>query len=281
MGLRTVLNDLAFPEGPRWRDGELFFSDMHAHQVVAMRPDGTRRTVYQHDGPVSGLGWLADGRMLVVSMEDRRLLRLAPDGTGVVHADLSTVATINANDMVVDAKGRAFVGNFGFSLHDGAEPAPARMARVEPDGSVHEAAADLMFPNGCVVTPDGAVLVVAESFAMRLTAFDIGPRGELSNRRAWAQLAGGAVPDGICLDADGAIWVASPTTNEALRVHEGGAVSARVACERGVYACMLGGDDRRTLFLCTAETSDPRECAAQRNGRIEAIEVDIPGAGLP
>ena len=279
--LRIVLDGLAFPEGPRWRDGELYFSDMHAHEVVAVRPDGARRTVFRHDGPVSGLGWLPDGRMLVVSMEDMRLLRVEADGRAVVHADLSGVATINANDMVVDARGRAYVGNFGFDLHAGAQPAPARLARVDPDGSVHEAAADMMFPNGCVITPDGATLVVGESWGGRLTAFDIGPDGGLSNRRLWAQMEAGAIPDGICLDADGAIWVASPPTNEAVRVHEGGRVSARVKAERGVYACMLGGADRRTLFLCTADQSDPAVCAANRTGRIEAIEVDIPGAGLP
>lgn len=277
---RTLLDGLAFPEGPRWRDGELYFSDMHAHEVVALTPDGTRRTVYRHDAPVSGLGWLPDGRMLVVSMGDRRLLRLEPDGRAVAHADLSVVAAHNANDMVVDARGRAYVGNFGFAF-PGGEPTPARLARVDPDGAVHQAADGLMFPNGCVITPDGATLVVAESFAARLTAFDVAPDGTLTNRRLWAQLEGGAVPDGICLDAEGAIWVASPSTNEALRIREGGQVLDRVSADQGVFACMLGGDDRRTLFLATAADSDPAACRAARTGRIEATRVDIPGAGLP
>jgi sugar lactone lactonase YvrE len=278
--LRTLRDGLAFPEGPRWRAGELFFSDMHSHEVVAMKPDGARRTAFKHTDAVSGLGWLPDGRMLVVSMIDRRLLRIEPDGRAVLHADLSAIATGNVNDMVVDAKGRAYVGNFGFVYPHG-EPKPARMARVDPDGSVHEAADELMFPNGTVITPDGKTLVVGESMAGRLTAYDIAPDGGLSNRRVWAQLTGGAVPDGICLDAEGAIWVASPSTNEALRVREGGEVAVRMKADRGVYACMLGGAARRTLFLLTAKSTDPDECRALLSGRIETAEVEIPGAGLP
>ncbi|HEY5071329.1 MAG TPA: SMP-30/gluconolactonase/LRE family protein [Caulobacteraceae bacterium] len=278
--LRTLLDGLAFPEGPRWRAGELFFSDMHAHEVLAMTPAGERRTVFRHDGPVSGLGWLPDGRMLIVSMADRRLLRLEADGRASVHADVSGIAAHNANDMVVDAHGRAFVGNFGF-VYPGGEPKAARLARADPDGSVREAADGLMFPNGTVITPDGRTLVVAESFAGRLTAFDVGADGALSNRREWARLEGGAVPDGICLDAEGAIWIASPMTNEALRVREGGEVTRRVKTDRGAFACMLGGEDRRTLFLLTAQGSDPEKCQALRTGRIEAIGVEVPGAGLP
>ncbi|HEV2364912.1 MAG TPA: SMP-30/gluconolactonase/LRE family protein [Caulobacteraceae bacterium] len=280
MAMRTVLQDLAFPEGPRWRQGELFFSDMHAHEVVAMKPDGRRRTVFSHDRAVSGLGWLPDGRMLVVSMEDRRLLRIEPDGKLVVHADLSSIADHHTNDMVVDANGRAYVGNFGFPL-PGGKPKTTRMARVDPDGSVHVAAEELMFPNGTVITPDGRTLVVGESFAGRLTAFDVAADGSLTNRRVWAQLPAPAAPDGICLDAEGAIWVASPTTNNVLRVREGGEVLARVEPDRGCYACMLGGEDRRTLFVLTAMTSEPAVCAQEMSGHIEAIEVDAPGAGLP
>ena len=278
--VEILLEGLAFPEGPRWRAGELWFSDMHGHEVVAMTPAGARRTVFSHTGPVSGLGWLPDGRLLVVSMTDRRLLRLESDGKAVTHADLSGVAEHNANDMVVDAKGRAYVGNFGFAYPAG-EPKTTRLARADPDGSVHVAADELMFPNGTVITPDGRTMVIGESFAGRLTAFDIAADGALTNRRVWAQLDGGAVPDGICLDAEGAIWVASPMTNEALRVREGGEVTQRIKAERGAFACMLGGDDRRTLYLLTALGSDPEKCRAQRNGRIEAIRVDVPGAGLP
>jgi sugar lactone lactonase YvrE len=275
-----ILTGLAFPEGPRWRDGELYISDMHAHEVVAMTPEGARRTVFRHDGPVSGLGWLPDGRMLVVSMTDRRLLRIAADGEAALHTDLSMIATGNANDMAVDAWGRAYVGNFGFA-YPGGEPKPAWMARVDPDGSAHAAADDLMFPNGTVITPDGRTLVVAESLAGRLTAFDIAPDGALSGRRVWAHLPPGVTPDGICLDAEGAIWVASPSTQEALRVRESGEVTDRVAAGQGVYACMLGGADRRTLFLLTAASSHPDRCRALASGRIEAIRVAAPGAGRP
>lgn len=278
--LKTLLGGLAFPEGPRWRDGRLWFSDMHAHEVVAMSPDGARETMFSAAGPVSGLGWLPDGRMLVVSMHDRRLLRIEKDGAAVTHADLSGVATGNCNDMVVDAAGRAYVGNFGEGYPGGAVQ-PARMARADPDGRVSVAADELVFPNGTVITPDGRTLVVGETFAARMTAYDVAPDGGLSNRRVWAALPQGAVPDGCCLDAEGRIWVASPTTNDVIRLAEGGRVLERITAGQGVYACMLGGDDGQTLYLLTAASSDPAECAANRTGRIEAVHVDAPAAGLP
>ena len=278
--LTTVLGGLAFPEGPRWRDGRLWFSDMHAHEVVAMTPAGARETVFSHDGPVSGLGWLPDGRLLVVSMEDRKLLRLEPDGKAVTHADLGGVATGHCNDMVVDAAGRAYVGNFGF-VFPGGEPKPAKMARVDPDGRVVEAAGDLMFPNGTMITPDGKTLIVGESFARRMTAFDVAPDGALSNRRLWAQLPENALPDGACLDAEGAVWVASPTTNDVIRLKEGGEVLERITADQGCFACMLGGADRKTLFVLTAAGSDPEDTKRMRGGRIETARVEVPGAGLP
>jgi len=277
---RTLLGGLAFPEGPRWRNGELVFSDMHAHEVVAMRPDGARRTVFSHSGPVSGLGWLPDGRMLVVSMNDRKLMRIEADGRAVVHADLGAIATWHCNDMVVDAIGRAYVGNFGFPL-PGGEPKPAKMARVDPDGAVSVAADELIFPNGTVITDDGGTLVVGETFGARLTAFDVAADGALSNRRVWAQIEGGAVPDGICLDAEGAIWVASPTSSEVLRVREGGEVAERIPTGRGAYACMLGGADRKTLYILCADSTDPEICAANRTASIDAVEARVAGAGLP
>jgi sugar lactone lactonase YvrE len=278
--LRTVLDGLAFPEGPRWRAGRLWFSDMHAHEVVAMTPAGARETVFAANGPVSGLGWLPDGRMLVVSMVDQRLLRIEPDGRAVTHADLSGIATGWCNDMVVDAAGRAYVGNFGVG-YPGGRPQPARMARVDPDGTVTEAADELVFPNGAVITPDGRTLIVGETFASRMTAFDIAPDGGLSNRRPWAPLPERAVPDGCCLDAEGGIWVASPTTNDVIRLREGGEIAGRIVADQGCFACMLGGEDRRTLYVLTAATSDPDECAAKRTGRIEAVTVEVRGAGLP
>jgi sugar lactone lactonase YvrE len=278
---RIVLTGLAFGEGPRWRGGRLWFSDMHAHEVIAMTPEGERETIYAANGPVSGLGWLPDGRMLVVSMEDHRVIRIEPDGRAVTHADLSAIATGHANDMVIDAAGRAYVGNFGFP-YPGGEQKPARLARVDPDGTVTEAADDLMFPNGSVITPDGKTLIVGETFACRMTAFDIAADGALSGRRLWAQLGPTEYPDGCCLDAEGAIWVASPFTAECIRVHEGGRVSTRIKAEQGVFACMLGGEDRRSLYLLTASTADPNaNLAVARTGRIEVVTVDAPGAGLP
>jgi sugar lactone lactonase YvrE len=278
--LRTVLDGLAFPEGPRWRDGRLWFSDMHAHEVVAMSSDGARETMYAAEGPVSGLGWLPDGRLLVVSMLDRRVLRIEPDGRAVTHADLSDVATGNCNDMVVDAAGRAYVGNFGFPF-PGGEMKPAKLARADPDGAVHVAADELMFPNGAMITPDGRTLIVGETFGGRMTAYDIAADGALSGRRVWAQLPASAAPDGACLDAEGAVWVASPTTNDVIRLAEGGAVLERITADQGCFACMLGGADRKTLYVLTAASSDPAVCEQTRSGRIEAVEVDVAGAGRP
>lgn len=275
----VVLDGLAFPEGPRWHEGAFWFSDMHQHRVIRLGSDGRPETIVEVPKRPSGLGWLPDGRLLVVSMTDRRLLRL--DGHALVeHADLSGLASFHCNDMVVDAQGRAYVGNFGFDLDAGQDPKPAELLLVRPGGGARLAAGELSFPNGTVITPDGRTLVVGESFGARLTAFDIAEDGSLDNRRQWARLEG-AVPDGICLDAEGAIWVASPVSAEVLRVHEGGRTSARVSVATQAYACMLGGPERRTLYICTAESSNPEECRAKLGGRIEALEVDVPGAGLP
>jgi sugar lactone lactonase YvrE len=279
---QLLLDGLAFPEGPRWHAGRLWFSDMHAHEIVALDEAGARETMLAWNGPVSGLGWLPDGRLLFVSMEDRRLMRREADGRVALHGDLSAIATWHANDMVVDATGRAFVGNFGFPLHPTmGTPAPATLARVDPDGAVHAAADNLMFPNGMVITADGRTLVVGESFAGVLTAFDIGADGALSGRRTWAKLPERAVPDGICLDAEGAIWVASPTTREVLRVRAGGEVLETVAFEQQAIACMLGGADGRTLFILTSETTDPAACRAQRTACIRTHRASAPRAGLP
>ncbi len=278
--ISPLLDDLVFPEGPRWRDGRLWFSDMHAQEVVAVTPGGEREVVARVPKNPSGLGWLPDGRLLIVSMEDRRLLRQEADGSLVEHADLSALATGRCNDMIVDASGRAYVGHFGFDLHARAEFAEASLLAATPDGQVTLAAPALRFPNGAVITPDGGTLVVAETFGRRLTAFDIGDDGALSNRRVWAEL--GVPPDGICLDAEGCIWVAVPRPGAFLRVAEGGDVRARVDLEGwGGYACMLGGDEGRTLFLLEALTATPEEMAGRGNGRIRTMEVDAPRSGLP
>ncbi|MEN8183750.1 MAG: SMP-30/gluconolactonase/LRE family protein, partial [Myxococcota bacterium] len=251
---------------------------MHSQKVIAVDLDGNAETVATVPGDPSGLGWLPDGRLLIVSMKDRRLLRLDPAGLTEV-ADLSAIAAYHCNDMVVDAQGRAYVGNFGFDLHSGAAPAKASLALVHPDGRTEVAARDLSFPNGTVITPDGRTLIVGESFGACLTAFDVADDGGLSGRREWARLEG-AVPDGICLDAEGAIWVASPVSGAVLRVREGGEVIQRIDVELEAFACMLGGPEGKTLFICTAAESDP-EKTGDRRGRIERIDVEVARAGLP
>jgi sugar lactone lactonase YvrE len=277
----VVLDGLAFPEGPRWHDGRLWFSDQHDKRVVAMSVDGAAETIVEVPQQPSGLGWLPDGRLLVVSMLDRRVMRLEPDGTFVVHADLSEVAPGACNDMVVDARGRAYVGNFGFDMYGGEKPSETCVILVDVDGSVRVAAEGLAFPNGSVITPDGNTLLVGESMAGRISAFDIAPDGELSNGRVWAKLAEVTV-DGMCLDAEGAIWAACPFTGRVLRVLEGGEVVDEVkGTHPGAFACMLGGVDRRTLYLCTAPTHVPDEARVAHGGRIESVLVDVPGAGLP
>jgi sugar lactone lactonase YvrE len=275
-----VLDGLAFPEGPRWHDGHLVFSDQHNRRVVRMDPSGNAETVVEVPEQPSGLGWLPDGRMLVVSMRDRRLLRL--EGSQLVeHADLSTLATGECNDMVVDSRGRAYVGNFGFDLYGGEEARETCIILIEPDGTTRVAADGIGFPNGSVITDDGRTLIVAESYGGRLIAFRIADDGLLVERRVFAQLEG-AIPDGICLDAEGAVWLACPVTGRVLRVRDGGEVLDEIkVTNAGAYACMLGGEDRRTLYICTAASSDPKETVSLASGRIEAIPVDVPGAGLP
>jgi sugar lactone lactonase YvrE len=286
---RLLAGGLHFGEAPRWHEGALWFSDFFDYAVKTVDLEGNVRVRVSLSDRPSGLGWLPDGRMLIVSMTDRLLLRL--DGRELVtHADLSSIATFHCNDMVVDSVGRAYVGNFGFDLDTNeiagtvaevlATHAGATLARVDPDGSVHAAADGLMFPNGTVITPDGRTMIVAESFGRRLTAFDIAPDGSLSNRRLWADL-GRRTPDGICLDADGAIWVANPVTPECFRVAEGGEILDVIETDNRCFACMLGGPDMRTLFMLTSKHSLAVEAAVRRTGNVWIAEVDSPGAGLP
>ena len=277
--LKVLLDGLAFPEGPRWHDGKFFFSDMHAHQVRAVDMAGKSQLICEVPAEPSGLGWLPDGRMLVVSMTDRKLLRLDRDGLKMV-ADMSKLAPFHCNDMVVDAAGRAYVGNFGFDLHANEKPRGTTLVMVAPVGSARIVAEELMFPNGMVITPDGKTLIVGETFGRRLTAFDVAADGSLKNRRVWADL-GKSLPDGICLDAENAIWVACPTGSEVIRVKQGGEVTERIKVETDAFACMLGGPDGRTLFVATAANSDPEKCRADRTGRIEMTQVEVPRAGLP
>jgi sugar lactone lactonase YvrE len=283
--METLLDDLCFGEGPRWRADEqrLWFSDMHDHRVLAVDLAGNVETICELSDAPSGLGFLPaeqGGNLLIVSMVERKLLRLENDGSLACVADLSDIAPFHCNDMVVDAQGNAYVGNFGFDLHGGAEHAKTNLARVTPQGEVSVVADELGFPNGSVITPDGRTLIVGETFGGCLSAFDIAPDGSLENRRVWAEVHG-AVADGICLDAEGAIWLASPVSAEVVRIREGGEVAARLAVETQAFACMLGGPERRHLFVCTAADSSPEKCTASRSGRIEFALVDVPGAGLP
>ena len=290
MATATVLAEgLYFGEGPRWRDGRLWFSDFYDHAVKTVDESGVVRTELEIDDQPSGLGWLPDGRLLLVAMHRRQLLRVDRDGVRM-HADLGSVATWHANDMVVDRQGRAYVGNFGFALDEAlaargvksvlADHPTASLACVDPDGRVSEAAADLHFPNGCVITPDGRTLIVAETLAMRLTAYDLDDDGSLSNRRIWASV-GMRAPDGICLDARGHVWIANAIAPECVLVAPGGDVIATVATSQPCFACMLGGPDRRTLFALTAPTSLASVVSQSRQGRIECCRVETTGAGWP
>lgn len=280
--LSTLVEGLTFGEGPRWHDGWLWFSDFYTHRVLRCDAGGRGlETVCEVPGQPSGLGWLPDGRLLVVSMTDRRVLRHEPDGELVEHADLSAIATWHCNDMVVSRRGDAYVGNFGFDLEaEELEPANTALALITPAGDVHVAAEDLAFPNGSVITPDGETLILAETMGQRLTAFAIGPDGALAERRTWAETPG-AYPDGICLDADGAVWFADALGRACVRVREGGDVTDRVEVGRGCFACMLGGPERRTLYLMLAESAQSAIVAGRRDAQVAAVDVDVAGAGLP
>ncbi|ONH29737.1 gluconolactonase [Pseudofrankia asymbiotica] len=292
----VLLEGRSFLEGPRWRAGRLWVSDLYLGEVLAVDPvSGSAEVVAEVPGQPSGLGWLPDGRMLVVSMLDRHLLRQEPTGDLAVHADLAAFCGGHLNDLVVDEHGRAYAGNFGFDLMAGETPRPTVLMRVDPDGATSVAAKDLMFPNGSVILPAAGgprTLVVAETFENRLTAFDIAEDGALVNQRVWADLGSGALrapglpaddrpaaADGICADAEGAIWVADAFHDRVLRVHEGGEVSEEV--RTGVetaYACALGGADGHTLFICTARSFLDDERRATRESRVLTCRVDVPAA---
>ncbi len=293
--ISVVLDGYSYTECPRWHDDRLWFADFYTHRVLSCTAEGADvRTEAEVPQQPSGLGWLPDGRLLVVSMRDGRLLRREDSGELVEHADLSPYVTGHPNDMVVDEQGRAWVGNFGFDLMAGAAIGPASLVRVDPDGAVTVVAQDLLFPNGSVLTADGR-LVVAETFGNRISAFDVTEDGSLTGRREWARFgevpASTAIaealpslavaPDGMCLDAEGALWVADALHGRAIRVREGGEVLEEVACDSGVFACMLGGPDGRTLFLSSAPDFDEHARSAAREARILSVRVDVPHAGRP
>ncbi len=283
---------LHFGECPRWHDGRLWYVDFYDGTVRSADESGAVRVEVEVPGEPAGLGWLPDGRLVVVARKPRTVLRLEPDGRLVEHGDLKPTATFYGNDMVTDASGRSYVGNFGFDLDRFIEerglvelleppgPPTTSLVRIDPDGTAHRAADELCFPNGMVITPDGGTLIVAETLAGRLTAFDRDAGGGLTGRRVWAALEWCA-PDGICLDSQGRIWVANGMSPECLLVAEGGQVLERVATSQTAFACMLGGGDRRTLYVMTAPTSTESVVSRAREARIEQARVAVGGAGLP
>jgi sugar lactone lactonase YvrE len=295
--LKRLLDGGSFFEGPRWHEGRWWVSDFYRHLVLTVDTDGRTEEVMSVDGQPSGLGWMPDGSLLVVSMKDRRLLRRSPAGDVTLHADVGELCGGHLNDMVVDERGRAYAGNFGFDLMGGADPAPATLVRVNPDGSASVAAESLVFPNGSVITPDGRTLIVGETAAARYTAFSIAEDGSLGDRRVWSQVAPAPplgplaemlpalrfAPDGCALDAEGHIWAADAVGTRCCLVAEGGSVVEELPAPDGLgfFACMLGGEGGRTLLLCAA----PDFAEANRAGTREAVlfttEVDVPHAGLP
>jgi sugar lactone lactonase YvrE len=278
--LQTLISGSSFGESPRWHDDRLWFSDWGAQEIITVDLDGNSEVIVRLSSFPFCIDFLPDGRLLIVSASDRLLLRREPDGSLMTHTDLSTLSEYPWNDIVVDGRGNAYVGNIGFDFPEG-EFAPGILALVTPNGSARQVADDLAFPNGIVVTPDNSTLIVAESYANRLTAFDIAADGSLSNQRVWAELDGG-VPDGICLDAEGAIWYGDVPNKRCVRVSEGGEVLQMIELDRGCFACMLGGMERGTLFMVAQEWGGMESTAEEaRTGEVLTAPAPTPGAGWP
>lgn len=270
-GLTKLVGGVDFGEGPRWRDGALWYSDFYQGCVYRVTMDGTRETVVAIDDRPSGLGWLPSGELLIVAMQSQRVLRF--DGSTVVeHADLSGLARDKCNDMVVDAGGNAYVGHFGFDAEAGEDFQMASLLLVRPDGSVSVAAEDLAFPNGTVISPDGKTLIVAQSFGGSFAAFTIGDDGSLIDRREWASIPGTA-PDGCALDSDGAIWFSDARGSQVIRVLEGGEVTTRIPTPQPTFACALGGPLNSTLFVLTAPSANPKKIAGVGAGAIYTYSI--------
>jgi len=269
-----------FGEGPRWHDGKLWFSDFFRGAVFTLDESGHEEKVVAVDTRPSGLGWMPDDTLLIVSMLDQSVLAMDSNGELKVHADLSGMVVGPCNDMVVASSGHAFVGSFGFDLDGGGEFAMAQLVRISPDGVAEVVADDMMFPNGSVITPDGSTLIVGETFGGQYTAFDLGPDGFLSNRRVWAK-AEGSAPDGCCLDSDGGIWMADVIGNRFARVVEGGEITHVVPTEMTAVACALGGADRRTLHMLCSPGTSPDDVAGKAGSVILTQRVESAGCGLP
>jgi sugar lactone lactonase YvrE len=277
----TVASDFVFPECPRWRDGGLWFADCHDGKVIRLDPSGKVLDSFDLPGKPAGIGFLPDGQMLIVSIGELRIYRRDASGALHVHADLSKVHRHHTNDMVIDEAGNAYVGEIGFHM-ESEQPRPTAIALVRPDGKVEETGRPILTPNGSVITPDGRTFIVAESLGRRLTAYDVAEDGTLSNQRLFAQLDEMEIPDGICLDAEGCIWSTAPFTSSILRVSPTEGVVERIGFDdTRPYACMLGGEDRRDLYICCAPDHDPAKTVPARAGMIKRLRVAVPAAGLP
>ena len=277
---RTLLDGIAFGESPRWHDDRLWFSDWGTQEVVAVDLLGESEVIVGVPSSPFSIDWLPDGRLLIVSGPEGALLRREPDGTLVTHADLSGLSDHPWNEMVVDGRANAYINNIGFAFPAG-EFAPGTVALLTPDGSVRQVADGVAFPNGMAVTPDNSTLIVAESYGNKLTAFEIAEDGDLSNRRVWADLGDG-VPDGICLDAEGAVWYADVPNKRCARVAEGGEVLQTIELDLGCFACMLGGEEGRTLFIVAQEWGGTVGTSEEeRTGRVLFAPAPAPGAGWP
>jgi sugar lactone lactonase YvrE len=281
MAFEEVIGGINFGEGPRWHNNRLWYSDFYQGRIYAVSEDGDREAMVEFgDDQPSGLGWMPNGDLLVVSMIRRQIWRVDTDGNQSLHADLSEIAEFHCNDMVVDHAGNAYVGNFGFDFEGGDNPRGATLALVRADGTASSAASDLMFANGSVITRDDSTLIVGQTFGGLFEAWNIEPDATLSNRRVWAEVPGTA-PDGCCLDSLGAIWFADAIGKQLVRVTEGGTITNTLPTDQPVFACMLGGSDGRTLFALTAADSHPDTAAATATGALISKRVDVPHAGLP
>jgi sugar lactone lactonase YvrE len=273
---KVLMEGIGLGESPRWHEGRLWFSDWVAHQVIALDPDGQYEVMAKVDAFPFSIDWLPDGPMLITA--GQQLLRRESDGSLVTYVDLSHLSDYGWNEIVIDGRGSTYINNVGFDLMGGEDPKPGLIAVVTPDGEARQVADGLAFPNGMAITPDGSTLIIAESYEGRLTAFDITEDGSLSNRRVWADLGEGG--DGICIDDDGAVWC--PKFQRCVLVQEGGEVLETIELDRFCFACMLGGEDGRTLFLNVAEWNGPEGIFKEpRTGQVLAVEASSPHAGRP
>ena len=277
MEAQLFINGLALGESPRWRDGRLWFSDWIAGEIVAVDLQGRREVILRFNSFPFSLDWLPDGTLLVVN--EARILRQDADGALTTYADLSNLCDKPLNEIVVDGRGFAYANTIGFDFPGGAF-APGLVAVVSPDGTVRRVAGGVAFPNGMAVTPDNGTLILAESYGKKLTAFDIGADGRLSNQRLWADLGDG-VPDGICIDAEGAVWYADVPNRRCVRVREGGETLNVVNTDRGCFSCALGGPERSTLFIVAAEWRGADATSMTRAGQVLTAAAPAPGAGWP